>query len=102
MRDLGPSQRHLLRFAERYRGTPVRFVAEQLGVKERYARRVVETLVDRGAIVVVYDPWTRDRRVWTPEAHQKWVRVQQIADSRRQEALLYPPIRTGREGKSGH
>ena len=100
MKDLGPKQRLLIRFAERFRGTPVRFVAEQLGVRERRARKVIESLVDRGELVVVNDPWTHDRRVFTPEAHRKWVRRQELADFRRHEALLYPPQRAARSSET--
>ncbi len=89
---LGPQQRRLLRFAERWRGEPVGYVAEHLGVSERRARKVVQSLVDRGLIVVVTDPLV-GRRIWTPEGHKAWVRVQRRAANVAESAQL-GPIRT--------
>ena len=99
-RDLGPTQRLLLAWAGRYRGARVAYLAEDLGVTERRARKAVEALVDRELIVVVNDPWLRDRRIWTPAAHRYWKRAQQQADSERAKALHHPPIRAGRSGEA--
>ncbi len=68
---------------------PVAFVSEELGVTPRYARKVVASLVARGEIVVVNDPWTEQRRVWTPDAHRAWVTAQRRADAERESASLY-------------
>lgn len=93
-RGLGPQQRRLLDYAGRYRGEPVSLVAEHLGVSERRARKVIESLFDRDELVVVNDPWTRDRRIWTPAAHWTWKCEQERADEQRKMVTLYPPIRT--------
>ena len=92
--DLGPQQRRVVRWAGRFRGAPVAFIAEDLGVTERRARKVIESLVDRELVVVVNDPWTSQRRVWTPDAHRKWERAQRRADASREQAKLYAPVRT--------
>jgi hypothetical protein len=94
-RDIGHQQRRVLDLAGRYRGVPVALVAELLGVSDRRARKVIESLVDRDAVVVVYDEWTRDRRAWTPDARWTWVNAQRWADEARDRALLWP-TRTGR------
>ena len=58
----------------KYRGIPVAYVAEELGVSERYARaRSSRRCRQRKLVVVVDDPWTGQRRVWTPEWHKTWV-----------------------------
>lgn len=96
-RDLGPHQRHLIGLAGKWRGEPVGYVAEHLGVSERRARKVVASLVERGLVVVVNDQYTGQRRIWTPEGHAEWVRAQRRADTDRESALLHPPKRAGRE-----
>ena len=93
-RKLGPQQRRLLDYAGRYRGEPVYLVAEHLGVSERRARKVIESLADRDELVVVNDPWTRDRRIWTPAAHRTWKHEQERADEQREKVRLYAPSRT--------
>lgn len=99
-REIGSQQRRVLALAGRFRGVPVALVAELLSVKERRARKVVMSLVDRGQLVVVNDPWTGQRRAWTPDSHAHWVRAQRQADADRATALLWPPIRTGSQTKA--
>jgi hypothetical protein len=65
-------------------------VADALEVTQRRALKVVESLRFRGKEVVVKDPWTADRRIWTPAAHDEWVRAQREADSFREQVLIYP------------
>lgn len=77
-RGLGPKQHYVLQWAGRWRGAPVGMIADELGVGERRARKIVESLVERGLVVVVDDP-DIGRRVWTPDAHDRWVRVQRNA-----------------------
>jgi hypothetical protein len=79
--------------AEQFRGVPVRLVAHHLGVGERQALKVIASLVDRGLVVVVKDPWTGDRRIWTSDAYALWKWAQHKADSERAKAMLYPPKR---------
>jgi DNA-binding MarR family transcriptional regulator len=92
-RGLGPQQRFVLAQAGRFRGEPVRSVAYHLGATERRALKVIASLVDRGLVVVVKDPWTGDRRIWTPEAHALWKWAQHKADSEREKAFVLPPKR---------
>jgi hypothetical protein len=92
---LGPQQRWLLVGAARFRGVPVRLVAHHLGVSQRRALKVVQSLLDRELIVVVHDQWTRDRRIWTPDAYVRWGTAQRDADWQRAMALVEPRIRTG-------
>jgi len=99
-RGLGPKQRRLLDYAGRFRGEPVSLVAEHLGVSERRARKVIESCRDADLVLVVSDPWTRDRRVFTPDAYWKWKWAQHRADAEREKAMLYPPIRTGEDGET--
>ena len=80
-RGLGPAQRALLTFADRFRGEPVGYVAEHLGVCERRARTVVESLVERGLAIVVTDP-DIGRRVWTPQRYDEWSRTRARRASR--------------------
>ena len=89
-RGLGPQQRRLLDYAGRFRGEPVRYVAEHLRVSERRARKVIESCRLSGLVVVVNDPWTCDRRVFTPDAHWKWTYSQHRADEQREKATLFP------------
>ena len=94
-RALGPQQQFVLRLAERYRGEPVGYVADHLGVSERRARKVVQSLVERGLVIVVTDPEI-GRRVWTPDAHWRWRLAQRRADQEREGARLHrKPMRTG-------
>ena len=96
-RGLGPQQRRLPDYAGRFRGEPVRYVSEHLGVSERRARKIIESCHRLGLVVVVNDPWTRDRRIFTPDAHWRWTFHQRRADERREMATLYP-MRTDGSG----
>lgn len=94
-RGLGPQQHKLLALAARYRGEPVGYVADHLGVSERRARKIVQSLVERGLVIVVTDP-VISRRVWTPEAHDTWRRAQlHAAHIARQAQLPGWSMRTG-------
>ena len=95
-RGLGPQQQLLLRFADRYRGEPVGYVVDHLRVSERRARKVVQSCVDRGLVIVVDDP-NIGRRIWTPEAHSRWKWAQWRADEEREKARLWPANRTGED-----
>lgn len=75
-RDLGPQQVRLLAFADRYRGAPVALLPELLGLTDRRCRKVVQSLVEREMVLVVDDPDSGDRRVWTPTARALWARRQ--------------------------
>ena len=86
-RGLGVAQRALLAYADRFRGEPVGYVAEHLGVTERRARKIVQSLVERGLVVVVGDP-NIGRRVWTPERYGEWRRAQGAAEAARESAKL--------------
>jgi hypothetical protein len=86
-RGLGPQQLRLICLASRWRGVPVGLVAELLGVSERRGRKIVESCVDRDLVVVVTDP-VEGRRVWTPDAHAKWMRAQRHAAALAQSARL--------------
>ncbi len=97
-RGPGPQQRRLVELAGRFRGVPVCFLAEQLGVGERRARKVAASCVRLGLVVVEDDPWTHDRRIWTPDAHWRWRWAQHRADAEREKALLFEPRRTGEAG----
>jgi DNA-binding MarR family transcriptional regulator len=93
-RELGPKQLYLLQWAGRWRGAPVGMIADELGVGERRARKIVESLVERGLVVVVDDP-DIGRRVWTPEAHDRWVWVQRNAVHFREAVLIDNGVRYG-------
>jgi len=81
----------LLALADRYRGVPVSLLPEHLGVAERGCRKKVEALVERGLVVVVDDPDSGDRRVWTPKARETWARNQRWAENVAEELKLPGP-----------
>jgi predicted DNA-binding transcriptional regulator len=83
----------VIALAGKWRGEPVGYVAEHLGVSERRARTVVASLVARGLVHVVDDPHI-GRRVWTPSAHADWARAQRKAAQQVETARLHPPTRT--------
>jgi hypothetical protein len=93
-RGLGPKQRDLIRWADRYFGVPVAYLDEILCVTGRRRRKVVQSCVDRGLVVVVNDPYTGQRRVFTPAAHKRWLWEQALADEGRAKAKLWAGMRT--------
>ena len=96
MRGLGPQQLALLQLADRFMGVRVDYVSEMFSVTPRRARKLIQSCVEPGLVVVVNDPWTGKRRVFTPSAHRLWVFEQQLADERRETAKLFPGMRTAR------
>lgn len=102
-RDLGPKQLFLLQWAGRWRGAPVAIIAEEAGLSQRRALKLIESLRKRGKVVVVDDPDLGDRRCWTPDAHDRFVRALRDVDHFREEVMLNSGARWGVEcDRCGH